>query len=176
MTPRTELFLLEEFNFFFKFESKNWIFQKFHFKLLTLFWIWLTELNFFFWNMTHRIEPFLKILTHRDWTLLFNMSQRTVVIHFWNNLFRVQFFESFCEEGSILWVKLNLRVRIFESHQKNSILGVISQKKVQSFGSYQKEVQFFESSKNVSFIFIDIFGKSILRVIFSKRFHSMRHF
>ena len=64
--------------FFFKFGSKNWFFQNFTSNYWPFFWIWLTELNLFS-NMTHRIEPFLKILTHRDWTLLFNMSQRTVV-------------------------------------------------------------------------------------------------
>ena len=81
MTPRTEPFLLEELNLFFfsnlnqridffknftsnywpffEYDSQNWI--KHDSQNWTLFWI---------------------ILTHRDWTLLFNMSQRTVVIHF----------------------------------------------------------------------------------------------
>ena len=83
------------FFFFFQIWIKELIFQKFHFKLLTFF---------FFLNMTHRIELFLQ--DSKTWELFYS-SQRTV-IQFWNNLFRVQFFESFCEEGSILWVKLNV--------------------------------------------------------------------
>ena len=82
MTPRTEPFYSRNLTFFFKIESKNWCFQKFHFKLLTLFWIWLTELNLFLKTWLTELNPFLKILTHRDWTLLFSMGQRTVVIHF----------------------------------------------------------------------------------------------
>ena len=87
----------------------------------------------------------------------------------WNQIifFRVQFFESFCQEGSILWVMLKKSfnslsyveksVRFCGSYQKNSILCIISQKFNPFFGSYQKE-------------------SSILWVIFSKKkFNSLSH-
>ena len=92
-------------------DSKNWTFLKiiwlqdkkfFMTREMEPFSIWIKELRLFFFstishkndwpflNMTLRIEPFFNILTelnpfknmiHRDWTLLFNMTQRKWV-HF----------------------------------------------------------------------------------------------
>ena len=110
--------------FFQKYDPKVWIFSDMtqrieHFwmwlKELNTFWTWLKELNplhkrtpridffhFFyrfepFANTTHRIEPFLNNMTHWDWTLLFNMSQRKWLI------FRMtQRFSSFLQN---VWLK-----------------------------------------------------------------------
>ena len=107
--------------------------------------------------------------------------------------FRVQFFESFCAECSIHWVKFQKRfnslghiqtkVRFFESFQqnlchsekKNSLLWVNKKvqfceshsRKIQIFESYSKKVQFFESKNHENF--------SILWVIFKKGLNSLSH-
>ena len=114
-----------------------------------------------------------------------------------NNLFRVQFFESFCEEGSILWVMLKKASILWVMLKK--VLGSVGHiRKIQYpfFGSYQKkfnlvghifikEVQFFESLRKNQFFesfgekdvqFYESFWRtrsSILWVIFKK--NSARH-
>ena len=57
-------------------DSKNWFFH---------FWFFSTIFSkiWTLFNMTHRIEPFLNSMTHWDWTLLFNMSQRKWLIFVW---------------------------------------------------------------------------------------------
>ena len=57
---------LKELNFFSKLSLKNY----------WPFWTWLTELNSVLEHDSPNWTFFLKNMTHRNWTLLFNMSQR----------------------------------------------------------------------------------------------------
>ena len=110
-----------------------WFFSHFFSKIWTLF------------NMIHRIEPFLNNMTHWDWTLLFNMSQRK-----WLILSMTQRFSSFakCMTQRMNWSfleNMTLRIEIFErkTDSKNWTFSKIDSMDWTFCFTWPKELNFF---------------------------------
>ena len=169
VTQRSELFIwqnmTQRFDFFW-YDSKN----------RTLFWMWLKELNLFFlnmiqriepssqkdskkwffhnffkdlnpfFNMTHRIEPFLNNMTHWDWTLLFNMSQRKWLICCMSQRFSSFFAKCMTQRMNWSFLEnMTLRIEIFErkTDSKNWTFSKIDSMDWTFCFTWPKELNFF---------------------------------
>ena len=130
----------------------------------------------------------LKRRVQSQWDILFKKGSILWVMLkkvqiFEKKLWKNQFLESFCEEGSILWIMfffflkkkkrfnslshIQKSFRFFESYQKKSNLWVIF---------CQKKIHFFESLEEKSSILWVMLKKcAILWVVFKKVFGSLSH-
>ena len=126
---------LKELIFFFK--KKTW------FKELNLLHKRTPIIDFFtifskiwtLFNMTHRIEPFLNNMTHWDWTLLFNMSQRK-----WLIFCMTQRFSSFLQNVWLKeWIDRSWKIWLWE-------LKFLKEKRTLRIEPFQKLTRWIEPS------------------------------